>query len=590
MKRADAERARVEVACRVLGEKLAEAASGAGPAVEELLHQTIYLERQRLDREPRATPRRDADRTFIEALRLRALATGPEGQKALLRELIEQFTNEIVGNFDPRVYKLATTAVPGGLALLLNALSPSRLIRRFPALPHLSTNVTIRGEVETLKRLDELGTIILCPTHLSNLDSPVVGWALSHLGLPPYVYGAGINLFQNPLLSFFMQNLGAYRVDRKKVSRLYKNVLKTYCTMTLELGYDNLFFPGGTRSRSGAVEPKLKLGLLGCGVQAYVHNLIHQKQKPNIYVVPCTMSYGLVLEAETLIADYLKEVGKARYVIEDDESSRLTAWLRFLSGIATMDSRIYLTISEPLDLFGNRVEADGLSYDRRGRPIDTTRYVLSDGAPVHDPTRDQEYTAELGEAILRAFRRDNTLQSTHLAAFTVFELLRRRWPDLGLYRLLRTAPADATFPWTDACAALERVLAQTRALSDDCRVRLDPRLRTLDAAAVLKEAIQRFRSYHTRPALTRHGDRVFADCMNTLFYYHNRATGYGLEVVVQEGPPPPPIDLARRPSGEPLLPPSRLAALAVQRVPPPEQALPATPQTTPQAATAEPRS
>lgn len=56
-------------------------------------------------------------------------------------------------------------------------------------------------------------TMIYVPTHLSNLDSPVFAYALESAGLPPVTYGAGKNLFTNPVLSFFMRNLGAYRVD-----------------------------------------------------------------------------------------------------------------------------------------------------------------------------------------------------------------------------------------------------------------------------------------------------------------------------------------------------------------------------------------
>ena len=41
-----------------------------------------------------------------------------------------------------------------------------------------------------------------------------------------------------------------------------------------------------------------------------------------IYIVPVTINYRLVLEAETLIADYLAEAGKHRYIITDD----VVAW------------------------------------------------------------------------------------------------------------------------------------------------------------------------------------------------------------------------------------------------------------------------
>jgi glycerol-3-phosphate O-acyltransferase len=40
----------------------------------------------------------------------------------------------------------------------------------------------------------------------------------------------------------------------------------------IERGYHSLFFPGGTRSRSGMVEKRLKLGLAGTGVEAFARN------------------------------------------------------------------------------------------------------------------------------------------------------------------------------------------------------------------------------------------------------------------------------------------------------------------------------
>src|SRR5262249_47558530 len=161
---------------------------------------------------------------------------------------------------------------------------------------------------------------------------------------PPLTYGAGLNLFTNPLISFFMQNLGAYKVDRRKTAPFYKDVLKEYCTVSLEFGYHNLFFPGGTRCRSGIVEKKLQLGLLGFGLRAYVNILRAHKQKPNIYVIPVAISYDLVLEAETLIDDHLKEQGQSRYIITDDEFSQPSRVIDFMKRILELDQRINLTL------------------------------------------------------------------------------------------------------------------------------------------------------------------------------------------------------------------------------------------------------
>jgi glycerol-3-phosphate O-acyltransferase len=545
----DRERAVAEVTCRVVAETVAEA-SARGRAVDDWLRDAVYEERRRLERGGDGS---DADdRRFIEGVRHRLLHAGEEERKALLHQVVERFAGEIAGNFDPRVYKFATSVVPHALALLLNALSPRRLFERFPHLPSLSTNVNVRGETQTIKRLADMGTLILCPTHLSNLDSPVIGWALHHVGLPPFLYGAGLNLFTNPLISFFMHNLGAYKVDRKKRAALYKEALKQYCAVSLEFGYHNLFFPGGTRSRSGGVERHLKLGLLGCGLRAYIENLRKGVERPNIWVVPATISYGLVLEAETLVDDYLKDMGRARYIIEDDESSRLSRVASFMAGVVGMDSRIYVTYGQPLDLFGNRVEADGRSYDQRGREIETPRYVLRGDEPVHDPQRDAEYTRELGASLQAALFRDNVLQATHLACFTLFELLWSRAADPDLYRLLRTQPELTRLPSTEVLEALQRVLEKVRALSDASRVRLDPRLRSASADQVLGDALRMLATYHPRAVIERMGDRVGSGDLNLLFYYHNRASGYDLEPVVAGDAVK--IDLSRRPTGEPLVP------------------------------------
>ncbi len=56
-------------------------------------------------------------------------------------------------------------------------------------------------------------------------------------------------------------------------------MLKAYSCVILERGYHSLFFPGGTRSRSGAVERRLKLGLAGTGVEAMARTAAHGKMR-----------------------------------------------------------------------------------------------------------------------------------------------------------------------------------------------------------------------------------------------------------------------------------------------------------------------
>jgi glycerol-3-phosphate O-acyltransferase len=527
MRAADRQRVLDLVVSRVV-EAQGRQAAGDPQALERVVHETYYHERRRLDAEPRT---RETRRTISRWQdRLRAVRTGGEsGRVEVLTDVVRDFANEIVGHFDDRVYRLATSAVPVGLSVMLNALSPKLLLRGFPRPPGIGDRVTLDGEIAMARGLLERGTLVLAPTHQSHLDSVVAGYALHALGFPPFTYGAGLNLFTNPLISFFMHNLGAYRVDRKKKAELYKDTLKEYATVTLEHGYHNLFFPGGTRSRSGAVEQHLKLGLLGAGLRAYVNNLRGGRARPNVYIVPCTINYYLVLEAETLIEDYLKEAGKSRYIIEDDESTKPERVLSFLRNLFQLDARVHVHFGAPLDPFGNPVDQGGRSLDGRGRPIDVRRYTYVGGVPAHDAQRDAEFTRQLGTALAAELHRRNTVLPTHAVAFAAFEALTRRHRGLDLYRLLRLRTADRVLAESDVLAEVARLQAALAQRTAAGAVRLGARVEHDEAEDVVADALRHFGIYHNRAALRREGDRLSADDMSLLLYYRNRLSGYGLE-------------------------------------------------------------
>lgn len=521
---ADQERIQVEVVLRVL-----ESYGGSPRDAERALFDTLYHERQRLETE-RDRKKAHGQARFYDRIHSEALRANAERQRELLREVVRAFAEEVSGHFDRRVYSVATRVIPRGLNLLLNAMSPLKLARAATAgFASLDDRVILEGETDALRAAIRRGTVVLLPTHLSNLDSILMGYAIYRLGLPPFLYGAGLNLFENRVIGFFMHNLGAYRVDRRKQAPLYKDVLKTYACCSMELGYHNLFFPGGTRSRSGGIERKLKLGLLGTALEAYVRNLQQDRPYPDVYVVPCTINYQLVLEAETLIDDHLKAEGKSRYIIEDDEFSRPALVLHFVRKLVSLDSRIHLVFGRPMDVFGNAVDDDFRSVDRRGRPIDRTRYVLRDDRPVFDAQRDQEYTRTLAAAVTAAFHRNTVVHATNVAARAVFAWLRERSPDVDLYRLLRTGGREESVPLTEAHARVQALVAALQAAADRGAVRLGATVASGDAARVIDEALAHFASYHRRPALERRGDRLFHVDRNLLLYYQNRLDGFGLE-------------------------------------------------------------
>jgi glycerol-3-phosphate O-acyltransferase len=453
------------------------------------------------------------------------------GRERILESIAAMYVDEIMTYFNPMLHKLAAKVVPWGLKAMLTRFTPAAFLRYLGTRLNLEENIVISGPLDQIRDLAGKATLIMTPTHVSNLDSVVIGLGLYQKRLPPFTYGAGLNLFSNPLISFFLNNLGAYKVDRRKKNGIYKAALKHYATLSMELKQHNLFFPGGTRSRSGEVEGKLKLGLLGCGVNVYISNLQARQSNPDVFIVPCTLSSALVLEARSLIEGHLQETGKRRYIRVRSDYGRPMRVLRFWRDLQHMDSRIHMHFGEPLDLFGNRVDRDGISRDAHGRAVDRRKYVEVDGGPAHDPQRDQEYTRELGRAILDSFRRNNVAMGTHAAAFAAFAALRRRHPHYDLYRALRTAGPEHAVPRAELEVDLAALLERLRALAAQGRILLAPELARATVAEALDSALRHFASFHDGDALREGPEGIYTRNMKLLYYY--RLAQYGLEEALE---------------------------------------------------------
>ncbi|MBI3555610.1 MAG: 1-acyl-sn-glycerol-3-phosphate acyltransferase [Deltaproteobacteria bacterium] len=502
--------------------------------MEDIVTDSLFWERKRL--EGRSDPIRDAlDGAFWKDLGSQLLNAGPSHEETvrfLMKKIVRHHADEIAGHYNDRVYNIATAAVPRGMGWLLQAFSWKSFRNLFVENVDLRRKIHLQGEIKQLQNLAKKGTVILVPTHFSNLDSVLVGWALFELGLPPFCYGAGLNLFTNPVFGFFMNNLGAYKVDRRKKHKLYKETLKHYSTVILERGCHSLFFPGGGRSRNGAFEKRIKLGLLSTAIDAYIANLLSQKADPNIYIVPCVISYHFVLEAATLIDDFLTEQGKSRYIIEDDESSKPKVVAQFLFNFLKTSSTIYLNFGQAIDPFGNLVDAEGVSLGAQGRPLDITSFVRSNGEICHNPQRDQEYTRLLGEKIVQRYKKENIALTSHFIAYAYFEYLRQKFGPADLFPLFRLSEAETTVSYKDFAAFTMPLLEHLHEEHQRGNLHLEPALRSTELRNILESAERNMGVYHTkRPLkLIRDSERESLACedMKLLFYYHNRMEGYGL--------------------------------------------------------------
>jgi glycerol-3-phosphate O-acyltransferase len=499
--------------------------------LELALNEVAYHETRRLEAQRDDEARQELG--YWRGLLRRVTRMSTEAKREALEGISRRLARDIAGNFDPRVYGMATAVAPKLLTGVMSPASlPGELSPFFSGTGRLDKILRTSGDVALLRRLQKIGTLVYVPTHSSNLDSIALGYGLYREGLSPVVYGAGKNLFSNPIISFFMHNLGAYRVDRRVQARLYKNCLKTYSAVMIERGYHSLFFPGGTRSRSGMVERHLKLGLAGSAVGAFARNRVYGIDRP-LYFVPCTINYGLVMEAESLIEDHLQRRGRERFFVEDDEFSQVERWVAFFRKLVNTEAACVIHFGRPVDPFSNPVDDEGHSLGPSGRVIDPGTYVLRNGEPTVDPARDAAYTQELGETLLDRFRRLTVVMSEQLVAHVLFRRLVRETPGVDLFSRLRFR-GDIRMPERELREDLGATRDRLLALAEQGAVHVERSLGRGSPDAIFAAAKHTWVGYHTRPVVQRRGADIVLEDPTLLLFYQNRLVDHALDLAGEE--------------------------------------------------------
>lgn len=500
------------------------------------LEATAYREQNRIKRNRwRVDPKDDSKfwaqvKNELVELSSKAPEESKPIEEEILQKIVLRYVNEIAGNFKPNSYRVTREVVKFWFQRLLNGARVKKFGAFFRSQYTLRDKIQIVGKVKMLRTLATQGTVVMVPTHFSNLDSILIGWVIHSCGLPAFIYGAGLNLFNIKIFAYFMNSLGAYKVDRRKKNLPYLEALKMYSNLAIQKGAHSLFFPGGTRSRSGLIEKQLKLGLLSTAIEAQ-RNLYQENAGENvrkIFIVPVTLNYNFVLEAPDLIEDYLQVKGQDKYFPEQDKYGSIQL-LRFLFKFFTKGSNISVSIGRGLDVVGNYVDEDGNSLDSHGRIIDTRDYFVSNSSITDDKQREDEYTRMLSQRIVSEYHRINRVFSSHLAAFVAFEMWQKKFPKLDLFSLLRLPEEDLEIEYAEFRETFKRVRKKIYELKDSGKVYHATHLKG-KVDGVIKLGIENVGIFHLkRPLLQNKKGNIITKDLTVLFYYHNRLVGYDLE-------------------------------------------------------------
>lgn len=528
-------------------EFLEEVATRAMTRVKELrpsrkqlrdeLETTIFREQQRIKRNRwRVDPPNES--RFWSSIKDELIALGKEPDEtgfpkeiALMEQIVNRYCNEIAGHFKPSRYRVTREVVKFWFGRLLNGARVKKFGAFFRTQYVLRDKIQIVGKVKQLRKLARKGTVVMVPTHFSHLDSILIGWVIHSLGLPAFIYGAGLNLFNIKIFAYFMNSLGAYKVDRRKKNLPYLETLKMYSTIAIQKGAHSLFFPGGTRSRSGVIEKQLKLGLLGTTIEAQRNIFMNTpagETPQKIFVLPVTLNYNFVLEAPDLIDDYLSVKGQDRYFPEQDPYG---SWqlLQFLYKFFTKGSDISVSIGKALDVLGNYVDEEGNSIDSDGRVIDTQDYYKTNGVITVDHQREDVYTRRLSQKIVSEYHRINRVFASHLVAFVAFEYWQKKHPKLDLFGLLQLPEEDLVLEYEEFKTACKKIRRHIYKLKKAKKINMATHTKD-KIDSVIERGLESVGTFHLkRPLLMNKKGQIVTQDLNVLYYYHNRLVGYDLE-------------------------------------------------------------
>ncbi|MDQ3142042.1 MAG: 1-acyl-sn-glycerol-3-phosphate acyltransferase [Bacteroidota bacterium] len=500
-------------------------ASVSSDEIDQTLSKAIYQEKQRIKTNPwKADPANQAQ--FFRKLQNeynenQLIKTKNKANLDTCFKLIKRYADEITGNFNVNTFRFVrklSTIIFYGIFFRNGFLSFSSFTKRENK---LQNKLKINGHIEEVRHLFNKHTFIFVPTHSSNLDSIIAGYTIDLIaGLPAFSYGAGLNLFDSEFFAFFMNRLGAYKVDRRKKNQIYLQTLNYYSKLSIIEGVNTIFFPGGTRSRSGEVEGKLKLGLLSSLILAQ-RDLLEVGSDRKIIVVPIVLTYESVLEARTLMLQHLRNSGQEKYTGRERASS-FGKYIHFLKRLIGQESAFYMSFGKSIDVFGNEINELGESIDQHGNKLDLKHYFLRNNKIEYDTQREGIYTRELGEKIALQYKKYNYILPCHLVAFSAFQLLKQLNPGHDMVSLVQLPEDDFIFPNHAFKLTCEQVRTKLFAWADEGKIIYPDQLEG-DISEIISKGITSLGIFHIKRPLTfDEFDRLVSDDFIALLYYHNK--------------------------------------------------------------------
>jgi glycerol-3-phosphate O-acyltransferase len=511
--------------------------------LESIINKSIYLEKQRIKIDPwKVDPPNEivfwnkAKKKLDQSLLIDDKILQKEKLVQIIQRLIKRYAEEIVGHFNIDTFFFARKFLTIFFKGIFDRISLFDFFNLKKAKQKCLRHFHVRGDINKINDLFNHGTVVILPTHSSNLDSILIGFMVDQVAkLPAFSYGAGLNLFNNSIAAFYMNRLGAYRVDRRKKNPIYLDSLKNMSSISVEDGTNTIFFPGGTRSRDGAVETKLKLGLLGSVIDAQRASL-EKGQNNKIFIVPLVVNYETVLEAGQLVEQHLKRIGKEQYSSKINRKWTFFKILKYARNILFRKNDVYFSFGEPTDVIGNIVNEKGESLDKYGNSIEIRSYFELNGKVNNDEQRESEYTKLLGKKVAEVFLRENILLPTHFLSFIIVNLLKEKFNNPDIFDILRMPVKEWTIDYKLLTATANDVLTVFKQKEVEGVFRLSDHFEN-SVENIVEHALKNGGNTHVNKPYVIDGNSkiISVHDLPVVIFYNNRLSGYELESMIKWG-------------------------------------------------------
>ncbi|MDG2450565.1 MAG: 1-acyl-sn-glycerol-3-phosphate acyltransferase [Saprospiraceae bacterium] len=507
-----------------------------GDNLPDVLKQTIHSETIRSKNIPwQVDPPDELDYWKELGSEFKRIALTEEGQQAkyqdLCKKIIRRYAEEIPGDFVPKTFLFARKFLTRMFGAIYNPwYKKDQNGMWWGKRDEVLNKFKVTGPVEKIRSLFDRTSVVVVPTHFSNLDSPLIGYGIETMtGLPAFSYGAGLNLYDYELAAYYISRLGAYKIDRRKRNGIYLNTLKEFSVISFLKDLNTVFFPGGTRSRSGALEDSLKYGLLGTLIEAQNYNYKNGLNK-KVMIVPLVVSYHFIFEAEELVNQHLRKEGRANYI--SSKSKKKASFFHLLQRFLKSDTEVYMSFGEPIDVFGNILDDQGNSL-KNGEIIDIEQHFISEEKLTLDKQRNDVYTRVLAQQIVESYKTENVVLSSHVVAFSAYYLVEKKYSDLDKFTLLGLSSDQVELEKDNYHSLVRELIEELKVMSVNGELKLAPILHE-DIEKVIDDGIKHLSSFHVNKPWYKTESKYKTMNLKLLYFYHNRLLGYDLKKRLQE--------------------------------------------------------